>query len=105
MISVAEEPEEGVRGLRVQSVTKGGAGDTAGVRAGDFVLSANGEPLETSQDLLRIRRSLYVGDELDLLLWRDGNKIEVTLHLTESVDDTKTVYVNEDDFSLEDKQP
>ena len=105
VISVAEEPEEGVRGLRVQSVTKGGAGDTAGVRAGDFVLSANGEPLETSQDLLRIRRSLYVGDELDLLLWRDGKEIEVTLHLTESVDDTKTVYVNEDDFSLEDKQP
>ena len=85
VISIAEEAEEGVWGLLVQSVSPDGAGERAGVQAGDYVLSADGQELKTSQDLLRIRREHYVGDELPLVIWRDGKRISVTLQLKDSV--------------------
>ena len=50
-------------GLQVLEVTPGSAADLAGIREGDFVLAAGGRPVETSQELLRIRRQLYVGDQ------------------------------------------
>ena len=85
VISIADEVEEGVWGLLVQSVSPGGAGERAGIQAGDYVLSADGQELRTSQDLLRIRREHYVGDELPLVIWRDGKRMGVTLQLTDSV--------------------
>ncbi len=82
VMRLAEEASEGVWGLRVESVTAGGAGDLAGIRKGDFLLTAGGEPLTTSQDLLRVRRQLYEGDSLTVTLWRDGEVLTVTLQLT-----------------------
>ena len=63
------------------------AADKAGIRVGDYVVSAGGEELLTSNDLLRVRRQYYVGDELTMTLWRDGEIVEVTLQLQESVED------------------
>ena len=42
--------------------------------------------MRTNQDLFRIRRRLYVGDELTLTLWRNGEVLEVTLELEEAAD-------------------
>ena len=52
--------EDDIWGLQVLEVTPGSAADLAGIREGDFVLAAGGRPVETSQELLRIRRQLYV---------------------------------------------
>ena len=87
VMSLAEEAAEGVRGLRVDSVTPGGAGDLAGIRKGDFLLTADGDTLTTSQDLLRVRRRFYVGDSLGMTLWRDGQVLEVTLDLKDAVEE------------------
>ena len=67
-------------------ITPDKAADRAGVQVGDYVVSAGGEELLTSNDLLRVRRQYYVGDELPLILWRDGEIVEVTLQLQESVE-------------------
>ena len=96
VISTAEQAVDGVWGLRVESVTAGGAGDKAGVRAGDFVLAADGQELRSSQDLLRVRRHHYVGDTMMLTIWRNGAEMEVTLELTQSVEDAvETEYFEE----------
>ena len=87
VMSLAEEAAEGVRGLRVDSVTPGGAGALAGIRKGDFLLTADGDTLTTSQDLLRVRRRFYVGDSLGMTLWRDGQVLEVTLDLKDAVEE------------------
>lgn len=87
VISVAEEVEEGVWGLLVEFVTDGGAADLAGVQKGDVVLTADGEQMLSSQDLLRVRRHHYVGDELPMTLWRDGEIVEVVLALKDAVED------------------
>lgn len=81
VLLVAEPLEEGVQGLRVQSVESGSPAAQAGVQEGDCILFANGEPLFASQDLLRIRRRCYLGDELTLTLWRDGETLDVVLEL------------------------
>ena len=77
------------QGLEVVDVTPDGAADRAGVRVGDYILTADGCPLETSKDLLRIRRGKYLGDELVMTLWRDGETLETTLTLEESLDETE----------------
>lgn len=59
----------------------GSAAEKAGVQVGDFIVSAAGSQVTSSQDLLRIRRQFHVGDELPLILWRDGAQVEVTLSL------------------------
>lgn len=78
---VGELLEDGQVGLKVVDLTKGSAADKAGVRIGDYLLTANGEELRTSQDLLRVRRRCYLGDRLEVTLWRDGEILECTLFL------------------------
>ena len=96
VLTVAEEVEEGVWGLRVEEVTPGSSGDVAGVRIGDFLLTADGEALSTSQDLLRIRRQHYLGDEMPVTLWRNGEILEVTLVMKDAVEVEETApwYLN-----------
>lgn len=79
--------ENGSWGLVVQEVDPGSAAEAAGVQVGDYILSAGGEDLRTSQDLMRVRRRTYAGDQLPLLLWRDGREIQVVLNLEETVAD------------------
>jgi serine protease Do len=96
VLTVAEEVEEGVWGLRVEEVTPGSSGDVAGVRAGDFLLTADGETLSSSQDLLRIRRQHYLGDEMPVTLWRNGEILEVTVVMKDAVEAEEIVpwYLN-----------
>ena len=53
-----------VWGIEVQSVTKNSPADKAGVREGDYVLTAGGREISSSQDLLRVHRQHHLGDEL-----------------------------------------
>ena len=89
---VLPEPRLGIRvqagepGLFVQSVDPDTAAEAAGVRAGDYIVAAQGQEMHTNQDLFRVRRTLYVGDKLTLTLLRDGETLEVTLELDEAVE-------------------
>ena len=89
VLTYAEQAAEGLFGLHVEEVTPGGVGEAAGIRAGDFLLTADGEPLMTSQDLLRIRRQHYLGDEMPVTLWRDGEVLEVTMVLTDALEEAE----------------
>ncbi|MCI9608719.1 MAG: PDZ domain-containing protein [Oscillibacter sp.] len=89
---VRPEPRLGIwvqtdeRGLLVSSVDAGTAAEAAGVRPGDYIIAAQGEPVRTNQDLFRVRRTLYVGDTLALTLLRNGETLEAVLELEEAVD-------------------
>ena len=90
LLTTGEPQPQPVLGLSVRlEITPGGAADRAGVQVGDYVLSAAGYPLETSEDLLWVRRQKRLGDELDMTLWRDGEIVEVTLSLQESMEETE----------------
>lgn len=83
VLQVAEQVEEGLWGIQVQSVSKNTPADKAGVREGDYILSAGGQDISSSQNLLRVRRQCHLGDELPMTLWRSGEALDVTLHLTQ----------------------
>lgn len=87
VITAAEEVEPGVWGLMVDDLTPGGVGETAGVQVGDYLLLADGEELHTSADLLRVRRHHYVGETMELVVWRNGTQLTFTLNLNQSVTD------------------
>ena len=86
VLQVPDQLAEHLWGIQVKEVTAGGAADRAGVRAGDYLLAADGKETLSSADLLRARWQHHVGDEMTLTLWRRGEILTVTLELTEAVE-------------------
>ena len=86
VLQVPDQLAEHLWGIQVKEVTVGGAADRAGVRAGDYLLAADGKETLSSADLLRARWQHHVGDEMTLTLWRRGEILTVTLELTEAVE-------------------
>ena len=87
VITEAVEVEPGVFGLEVDALMPGGSGERAGVQVGDYLLSADGQELRTSTDLLRVRRQHYLGETMELVVWRNGERLQVTLELDQSAED------------------
>ena len=83
--NTATQLDENLWGAGIESVTPGGAGDKAGIRPGDYLLASGETPLTTSDDVLKVRREYYVGDEMPMTIWRDGAIIEVILQLEQAV--------------------
>jgi len=73
-------------GLYISSVSKGSGAAGAGVRVGDILTEVNGRPVTTTQDVLDIRDTCAVGDEMTFKLWRDGKTLEITFTLDDLSD-------------------
>ncbi len=59
-------------------VMEGGAADRAGIRAGDRVLSVNGEPLETWVEWVEQVRA-HPGESMEMEIERDGERLTVAM--------------------------
>lgn len=68
-------------------VTPGGPGDEAGVEAGDIILSFDGQPMTTADELIVAVRSEAPGETVPMTVRRDGEEIELELELGEEVDE------------------
>ena len=68
-------------GVYVNSVTPRGPAAQAGVRSGDIILAANGQPVTSLEDLTVARDAAGVGGSLRLTIWREGETLELTLTL------------------------
>lgn len=73
----------GETAVEVNEVISGGAGEKAGLQAGDYLLTADGEALTNSGDLIRIRRRYDVGDTLTVTVERNGERFETKIILSE----------------------
>ena len=72
---------DGNAGVQIIEVTPGLGGDLAGVRAGDVIVSADGEQVYTNSDVLRARRRYETGEHLPMVIYRDGEYLEVEVLL------------------------
>lgn len=76
---------DGTIALEVVEVTSGLGAEKAGIQVGDCIISFNGQKVGRTEDVLAIRRSLSVGDQVPVLLWRDGEYLEVTMEMMEDL--------------------
>jgi len=65
-------------GALVSQVVEGSPADKAGVRVGDVITSANGQPVRSNTELRNVIGLLRVGASLDIGLVRDGKSARVT---------------------------
>ncbi|MGN6470487.1 MAG: PDZ domain-containing protein, partial [Rhizobiaceae bacterium] len=68
-------------GALVDSVTKGGPADDAGMKPGDVITSVGSEPIDGSQDLVRTIANSKPGDTADIKLVRAGDEKSVSVKL------------------------
>jgi S1-C subfamily serine protease len=72
-------------GLRVAEVVPGGPADRAGLRAGDLLLSAAGQPVTKAQDLQRLMFAEAIGRPLAITVMRNGALVDVIAEPTELI--------------------
>jgi S1-C subfamily serine protease len=64
-------------GLRVAEVVPDGPAARAGLRAGDLLVSAGGQPVQKAQDLQRLMFSEAIGKPLPITVMRNGALVDV----------------------------
>ncbi|HXX94336.1 MAG TPA: PDZ domain-containing protein, partial [Planctomycetota bacterium] len=69
------------RGVRVDSVARGGPGESAGLQFGDFLSALGESPLRVPSDLDQALKTLAEGDEIELRYERSGEKKLVRIKL------------------------
>lgn len=76
------------RGVIVQGVTEGSAGEEAGLKLGDIILTVDGREVNTANALQSVVASRYPGETVTLKVFRNRKEIEkkVTLKLREEAE-------------------
>ena len=84
--NVAAEHYELPEGLYVSSVTEGTDAWEKGIRVGDIITAVNGEPARTTDDILKVRNGLQIGDTIRFTVWREGESFDVDVAMMEMND-------------------
>jgi len=85
-LTSAERAQIGVdddSGILITEVYAGGPAERAGLRVNDIILSMNGEPILQERQALLIAASTKPGDEIEVVAWRDGERLRTTVIATE----------------------
>ena len=72
-----------VIGVYVKSIDDFSAAEKAGIKPGDVIIEAEGKSIKTMDELNEIKNKHSIGDELKLVVNRDGKKVDVTVTLGE----------------------
>ncbi len=80
--TVPDYAESDVKGVQLSAVAKGGPAESAGVRSGDVIVRLAGRKIENIYDYTYAIEALKIGDEVEVVVRRDGN--DVSLKLTPS---------------------
>lgn len=73
-------------GVFVKEFVPGGPGDLAGIAAGDKLISMDDVEITSTNDIIVVRDSHNCGDEIPVIVERDGTKVELTLIIGDSAD-------------------
>jgi S1-C subfamily serine protease len=70
-------------GILIAEVSPNGPADKAGIEQGDIIIEVEGEEMVESSDLLIAIRDLKPGDEVEVLLDRNGQEMTISVTLEE----------------------
>ena len=68
-------------GVRIDEVQPGGAGEAAGLKQNDVILSVNGESTDEPNELQSMIAMHHAGDHVTLKIWRNGQEMDKTVTL------------------------
>jgi serine protease Do len=81
---------ERAQGVIVQSLVKGGAGEAAGLKDGDVILSIDGKEVDKPNELQSYIATRHAGDVVNLKIFREGKTFERKITLKRREDDKPT---------------
>jgi len=71
------------RGVLVSEVTPGSAGEMAGLKAGDVIISVAGQSVSEPRDVVRGLRQAEAGTNVDIRVMRDRKELTLTANIPE----------------------
>ncbi|MBI5474719.1 MAG: PDZ domain-containing protein, partial [Ignavibacteriae bacterium] len=93
------------RGVLVQSLVKGGAGESAGIKDGDVILSIDGKEVNEPNGLQSNIAMKHAGDIVTLKIFRDGKTLEKKVTLRQRDDGATTVKASNRENDVEENEP
>ncbi len=69
------------RGVLIDDLSKGGSAEAAGLKRGNVILKIDGKEVNAPNELQSYVAERHVGDEVTLLVFRDGAKMDVKVKL------------------------
>ena len=90
-------------GALVANVTEGGPAEKAKVNVGDVILSFDGKPIEEMRSLPRIVAETSVGKATNVVVWRKGKEVKLSVTLGEFPEDDKVASVSSKETTPENK--
>ena len=72
-----------VEGIYVVSVEEFSAAEKAGIKAGDVIVKADGTDVKTMDELNAVKNNHNIGDQMTIVVNRNGEEKELTLTLQE----------------------
>ncbi len=78
-----------VRGIYIGEVLKGGGADKAGLRSGDIIISIDGRAVNSNSELNEVLSQHSPGDEVSLIIEREGELIPVKVVLLNAMGNTE----------------
>ena len=71
------------KGLYIDSFIEGSLGEKAGLKQGDIIIACEGEEVETLSQFQAILGGKFVGDSIQITVWRDGEEIDFNIVLSD----------------------
>lgn len=92
------------RGVLVERLVPGGAGEAAGVKVGDAIVEVDGKAVESANQLQARVGMHHPGDKISLKIWREGKyvSVPVTLRGQDNKDVADKTSEKKDDKKIED---
>lgn len=78
---------DGTVGARIRGISPGSAAEAAGLLAEDIIVSIDGTPIRGSADVLAVRGWYSLGDTMPVRIWRNGEYLDMSLILLQSVEE------------------
>lgn len=70
-------------GLYVKGIEKNSSAEIAGINIGDIITKFDDKDIKTVEDLTKVKEEKVAGDEVEVLVYRNGKSIKLELELTE----------------------
>lgn len=74
------------QGAYIQEVVDSGPANKAGVKSGDIITKINGQAVDAENKISDIISKSNIGQQIELLVWRDGQELKLTAIIAQSPD-------------------